>query len=369
MSLSLSGDVRQALNERAAREGHRYPLAFAASRNVMPVWLLRILTRRFSDVVRGIDQLIWALIWVGIVGLGPMAGVLALAISDLGTFIKIFSEAIETADRKPIEGVTASGANGAQAVRFGIVPQVLPVIAGLHDVDAGAIGAGAVRPGQLAVMAGTWSINEVISDRPVTGDSWFCRAFVEHDTWMNMSISPASSANLEWFVTTLCAAEMDAARRAGLNPYGFIDREVGEIGLDDPVTFLPFLYGNPMGIDASASVSGLRAWHKRGHLLRGIYEGIAFNHRIHCDPLIEAFAVEDIRVVGGVTQSDIWPQLFADTMGKPIQIPVGGEGGALGVAMVAAVGIGRFATLTEASEAMGTTTTTVEPTADGTKLM
>ena len=56
-------------------------------------------------------------------------------------------------------------------------------------------------------------------------------------------------------------------------------------------------------------------------------------------------------------------------MGKPIQIPVGGEGGALGVAMVAAVGIGRFATLTEASEAMGTTTTTVEPTADGTKLM
>ncbi len=107
-----------------------FPLAFAASRNVMPVWLLRFLTRRFSDVVRGIDQLIWALIWVGIVGLGPMAGVLALAISDLGTFIKIFSEAIETADRKPIEGVTASGANSAQAVRFGIVPQILPVIAG-----------------------------------------------------------------------------------------------------------------------------------------------------------------------------------------------------------------------------------------------
>lgn len=172
----------------------------------------------------------------------------------------------------------------------------------------------------------------------------------------------------EWFVTTLCAAEMDAARRAGLNPYGFIDREVGEIGLDDPVTFLPFLVaGNPMGIDARA-VSGLRAWHKRGHLLRGIYEGIAFNHRIHCDPLIEAFAVEDIRWwAAGVTQSSIWPQLFADTMGKPIQIPVGGEGGALGTAMVAAVGIGRFANLTEASEAMGTTTTTVEPTEAGTE--
>ena len=79
------------------------------------------------------------------------------------------------------------------------------------------------------------------------------------------------------------------------------------------------------------------AMHLKENLLRGIYEGIAFNHRIHCDPLVEAFSVEDIRVVGGVTQSSIWPQLFADTMGKPILIPVGGEGGALGVAMVAAV--------------------------------
>lgn len=86
------------------------------------------------------------------------------------------------------------------------LPSGLPVIAGMHDVDAGAIGAGAVKSGQLAVMAGTWSISEVISDRPVTGDSWFCRAFVEHDTWMNMAPSrPASSANLRWrFVTALC---------------------------------------------------------------------------------------------------------------------------------------------------------------------
>ena len=261
------------------------------------------------------------------------------------------------------------GVTHSSSVSTGI-PEGTPVVAGLHDVDAGAIGAGAVRPGQLAVMAGTWSINEVISDKPVIGEHWFCRNFVERGKWMSMSISPASAANLEWFVNTLCSAEIDAAKRAGENPYGFIDVEVAEVKDDDDVVvFLPFLYGNPLNIDASATFAGLRAWHKRGHLLRGIYEGIAFNHRIHCDPLIENFEVDDIRVVGGVTQSSIWPQIFADTMGRAITLPVGGEGGPLGTAMIAAVGAGIYPDLTAASEAMGTETRTVEPTPEGTQRM
>src|SRR5262245_59151836 len=106
------------------------PCGFLASRNVMPVGVLRFFTRGVSDVVRGIDQLIWALIWVGIVGLGPMAGVLAVATSDFGTFVKIFSEAIETADRRPVEGIMSSGGDKLQVIRFGIVPRVLRVLAG-----------------------------------------------------------------------------------------------------------------------------------------------------------------------------------------------------------------------------------------------
>lgn len=246
------------------------------------------------------------------------------------------------------------------------LPEGLPVVAGLHDVDAGAIGAGAVKPGQLAVMAGTWSINEVISDKPMIGDQWFCRAFVERGSWMNMSISPASSANLEWFVHTLCQADVDAARRSGSNPYGFMDHEVemaDESG--DIITFLPFLYGNPLNIDASATFAGLRAWHTRGHLLRSIYDGIAFNHRLHCDPLVDAFGVDDIRVVGGVTRSALWPQIFADTMDKPISLPLAEEGGALGTAMIAAVGAGVFPDLTGAADAMGSGTRTIEPSAEG----
>jgi phosphonate transport system permease protein len=107
-----------------------FPLAFLAARNVLPLWPVRFLTRRFSDAMRGVDQLIWALIWVGVVGLGPMAGVLAIATSDIGTFIKLFSETLETADHRAQEGVASSGGGKLEVVRYGLLPQVLPVIAG-----------------------------------------------------------------------------------------------------------------------------------------------------------------------------------------------------------------------------------------------
>lgn len=242
------------------------------------------------------------------------------------------------------------------------LPAGLPVLAGLHDVDAAAIGAGAVRPGQLAVMAGTWSINEVISDHPKIDERWMSRAFVERGRWMNMSISPTSSSNLEWFVNTLCAADVDAANRLGESPYAFVDREVATVADDDePVTFLPFLYGSPFPHDASASFSGLRAWHTRGHVLRGLYEGLAFNHRIHIDGLLDGFDVSDIRVTGGVTNSEIWPQILADTLGRTVTIPTTVEGGALGTAMVAATGVGAFSSLAEAASEMESATRVVEP--------
>jgi phosphonate transport system permease protein len=104
------------------------PLGFLAARNVIPLRLFQFTTRRSLDTLRGIDTLIWALIWVNVVGLGPFAGVLAIMTSDIGTFGKLFSEAIEAADKKPVEGVTAAGGSRLHQIRFGILPQVLPVM-------------------------------------------------------------------------------------------------------------------------------------------------------------------------------------------------------------------------------------------------
>ena len=105
------------------------PFGFLAARNLVANRLVRILTRRSLDTVRSVDILIWALIWINVVGLGPFAGALAIMSSDLGAFGKLASEAIEAADRRPTDGVLAAGGSRMHRVRFGILPQVLPVIA------------------------------------------------------------------------------------------------------------------------------------------------------------------------------------------------------------------------------------------------
>ena len=105
-----------------------FPLGFLAARNTTINGVVQFFARRSFDSLRGVDILIWALIWINVVGLGPFAGVLALFMSDLGSFGKLFSEAIEAADDKPVEGVLSTGGSPVAAVRFGILPQMLPVL-------------------------------------------------------------------------------------------------------------------------------------------------------------------------------------------------------------------------------------------------
>jgi len=129
------------------------PISLLAARNIVPE-VLRFPVRRLLDSIRGIDTLIWALVWINVVGLGPFAGVLAIAVSDFGAFGKLFSEAIEAADHREVEGIRASGGNALHEIRFGLMPQVLPVIAGqvLYFIESntrsatiiGIVGAGGI---------------------------------------------------------------------------------------------------------------------------------------------------------------------------------------------------------------------------------
>jgi phosphonate transport system permease protein len=103
------------------------PFSLLAARNIVPSKIFRFPVRRAFDSIRGVDTLIWALVWINVVGLGPFAGVLAIATADFGAFGKLFSEAIETADKKQVEGIRASGGSALHEIRFGLLPQVLPV--------------------------------------------------------------------------------------------------------------------------------------------------------------------------------------------------------------------------------------------------
>jgi phosphonate transport system permease protein len=85
------------------------PLAMLCSRITLPVRILQFGFRRFSDSLRSLDHLIWALIFVRAIGLGPLAGILAIALVDLGTLSKLYSEAIDNSSKGPVEGIRASG--------------------------------------------------------------------------------------------------------------------------------------------------------------------------------------------------------------------------------------------------------------------
>ncbi|THH37182.1 phosphonate ABC transporter, permease protein PhnE [Aliishimia ponticola] len=104
------------------------PLAFFAARNFAPMMWVRMGARRFFDFFRGVDALIWTIILTRAFGLGPLTGALAILITDTGTFGKLFSEALENVDEKQIEGVQSTGARPAQRYRFGVLPQVTPVL-------------------------------------------------------------------------------------------------------------------------------------------------------------------------------------------------------------------------------------------------
>ncbi|WDA12824.1 phosphonate ABC transporter, permease protein PhnE [Paracoccus marcusii] len=104
------------------------PLAFLAAQNFAPSRALRFAVRRVFDFVRGVDALIFTIILSRAFGPGPLTGALAILLTDTGSFGKLFSEALENVDGKPIEGIRSTGAGALQRYRFGVIPQVMPVL-------------------------------------------------------------------------------------------------------------------------------------------------------------------------------------------------------------------------------------------------
>jgi len=104
------------------------PLGFLAARNFNPLGPFRFAVRRVFDFIRGVDGLIWTIILSRAFGPGPMTGAIAIALTDTGSFGKMFSEALENIDEKQVEGIQSTGANAAQRARFGVIPQITPVL-------------------------------------------------------------------------------------------------------------------------------------------------------------------------------------------------------------------------------------------------
>jgi len=102
------------------------PFGILSAENLAPWWVHQPV-RRLMDAFRAINEMVFAMLFVVAVGLGPFAGVLALWVHTTGTLAKLFSEAVEAIDPRPVEGIRATGAGAVQEVIFGVIPQVLPL--------------------------------------------------------------------------------------------------------------------------------------------------------------------------------------------------------------------------------------------------
>jgi phosphonate transport system permease protein len=130
------------------------PLSLLGARNIVTSGLAHFTLRRFFDGLRGMDQLIWALAFVRAFGLGPLAGVLAIAASEIAILAKLFAEALENADPRQADGIESTGATQTLRIRFGLIPQVLPVMLAqyLYQIESntrsaavlGVVGAGGI---------------------------------------------------------------------------------------------------------------------------------------------------------------------------------------------------------------------------------
>ncbi len=102
------------------------PFGLLSSSNIVPAWVYQPV-RRMMDACRAINEMVFAMLFIVAVGLGPFAGVLALWIHTTGTLAKLFSEAVEAIDPRPVEGVRATGALAIEEIVFGVIPQVMPL--------------------------------------------------------------------------------------------------------------------------------------------------------------------------------------------------------------------------------------------------
>lgn len=220
-----------------------------------------------------------------------------------------------------------------------------PVVAAMMDVSACVLGAGAVGPDALTMIAGTWSINGVetrsaLTKRPpilnMIHRDRACRLLADG--------SPTSAANLHWYLSGALGASIDLKQANALVAQSPEDAR--------RCHFMPFVSGPA---PRRGAFVGMTNSDDQASMLRAIYEGVAFQHRRHGENVASYVAPQrpqKIRLAGGASKSAVWTQVFADVCGLPVEVPEGEEIGALGAAMCSAVATGHYPNLVVAAQSM-----------------
>lgn len=224
-----------------------------------------------------------------------------------------------------------------------------PVVGGLFDVIASAVGSGVTRTGAASIIAGTWSINQVIVGTTQLSRPVFMWSTFDRTRYMAMENSATSAANLEWMVR-----EFFDDCPEGVSPFDRCCELAASVAPSASAPFYhPFLYGAQTDGNARAGFYAIGGWHGKPELMRAVLEGVVFGHRWHLERLSAAGVhVGDAILSGGGSRSRIWPQIFADILGLTIRVTRSRETGALGAAIAAGTGVGIFSDFSDGADRM-----------------
>jgi xylulokinase len=256
------------------------------------------------------------------------------------------------------ESQEVSGRLSAAAAKELGLERGVSVVGGGGDQAAGAVGNGIVRPGIVSATLGTSGVVFAHSEKPETHPEGrvhtMCHAV--KGAWHMMGVVLSAGGSLQWFRNHLAAAEVELARQRGVDPYELILAQAASVAPGtEGLRFLPYLTGerHPHS-DPSARGAwiGLTVRHGWKEMARAVVEGITFAMR-DCLTVMRQMGVSptQIRLSGGGARSAFWRQLQADVYGQRVATINASEGPAYGVALLAMVGTGAYASVSEACAA------------------
>jgi xylulokinase len=260
------------------------------------------------------------------------------------------------------EGPEATGKLTAQAAAETGLAAGTPVMAGGGDQSAGAVGAGAVRPGVVSLTLGTSGVVFATTDAPLVEPEGRLHAFCHAvpGRWHFMGVTLSAAGSLQWYHDTLTPKESfgDVVAQAEEAPAG-----------SDGLFFMPYLsgertpYPDPL---ARGSFVGLTVRHRRAHLTRAVLEGVAYSMK-DCFRLLQGAglgAVNEVRIAGGGAKGPLWRRIVASALGLPMVTVNSTEGAAYGAALLGAVGGGAWPSVEAACDATIAVTGRDEPVAE-----
>lgn len=245
------------------------------------------------------------------------------------------------------------------AERTGLLPGTI-VVGGAGDNPAAGVGMGAMTDGRAFTTIGTSGVPYMLTEKvlPDYEGRVNCLCAAAPGKWMMMGCIQAAGYSLKWLRDVVCGVEIEEARARGCDPFAVMDElAAGVAPGSEGLLFLPYLLGERSphaDADCRGVFFGLSSIHSRPHMIRAVMEGVSFSMRECLDVYTELGCTpRDMRVCGGGGKSALWRQMLADIYGCEVSTVQSAEGGAaLGVAILAGVGAGEYASVEQACEAL-----------------